>query len=48
MENSVTIFLIKKILYFRSISVKCIFLQIFNEIVENQDLYRNKDRQTYR
>ena len=26
-----------------SISVKCIFWQIWNEIVENQDLYRNKD-----
>ena len=28
---------------FLSISVKCILWQIFNEIVENQDLYRNKD-----
>ena len=25
------------------ISFKCISLQIFTEIVENQDLYRNKD-----
>ena len=24
-------------------SVKCILWQILNEIVENQDLYRNKD-----
>ena len=28
---------------FRSVSVKCISWQIYNEIVENQDLYRNKD-----
>ena len=26
-----------------SISVKCITWQIFDKIVENQDLYRNKD-----
>ena len=25
------------------IYVKCFFWQIFNEMVENQDLYRNKD-----
>ena len=32
-----------KISYFRSLSVKYISWSIFNEIVENQDLYRNKD-----
>ena len=32
-----------KILHFISISVKCILWQKFNEIVENQDLCRNKD-----
>ena len=32
-----------KILYIISISVKCIFWQILNEIGENQDLYRNRD-----
>ena len=26
-----------------SIYVKCILWQIFNEIVENQDLFRNED-----
>ena len=31
------------ILYFRSMSVKCISWPIFDEIVENQDLYKNKD-----
>ena len=35
--------LIQKILHFISISVKYILWQIFNEIVDNQDLYRNKD-----
>ena len=35
--------LIQKILYFISIPVKCILKQVFNEIVDNQDLYRNKD-----
>ena len=25
------------------LSMKCIFWQILNRIVENQDLYRNKD-----
>ena len=30
-------------LYFVSKSVKCILWQIFNDIVDNQDLYRNKD-----
>ena len=34
---------IQNTLYFVSKSVKCILWQIFNEIVENQDLYRNKD-----
>ena len=28
---------------FKSISVKCLSCQIYNEIVDNQDLYRNKD-----
>ena len=28
---------------FVSKSVKCILWQIFNEIIDNQDLYRNKD-----
>ena len=32
-----------KVSYFRSITVKCISWHIFNEIVENQDLYRNFD-----
>ena len=36
-------FFIKNILYFVSKSVKCILWQIFNEIVDDQDLYRNKD-----
>ena len=36
-------FFISNILYFVSKSVKCILWQIFNEIVDNQDLYRNKD-----
>ena len=27
----------------RSIPVKCVYWKIFNKIVENQDLYRNKD-----
>ena len=36
-------FFIQNILYFISKSVKCILWQILNEIVENQDLYRNKD-----
>ena len=31
------------ILFFVSKSVKCILWQICNEIVDNQDLYRNKD-----
>ena len=35
--------LIKKILHFISISVKCIRWHIFNENVENQYLYRNKE-----
>ena len=35
--------LIQKILHFISISVKCRLWQIFNEIVENKDYYRNKD-----
>ena len=30
-------------MYFISISVKCIFLQIFNDIKEDYILYRNKD-----
>ena len=34
---------IQNILYFVSKSVKCILWQIFNEIIDNQDLYRNKD-----
>ena len=33
----------KKILYFRGLSLKCLFRPIFNEIVENQDLNRDKD-----
>ena len=36
-------FLIQKISYFISISLIWIFLWVFNEIVENQDLKRNKD-----
>ena len=32
-----------KILYLLSIFVKCTFLKIFNEIVEYEDLYRNRD-----
>ena len=36
-------FLIQNIFYFKSKSVKCILWQIFNEIIDNQDLYRNKD-----
>ena len=36
-------FFIQNILYFVSKSVKCILWQIFNEIIDNQDLYRNKD-----
>ena len=36
-------FFIQNILYFVSKSVKCILWQILNEIVENQDLYRNKE-----
>ena len=36
-------FFISNILYFVSKSVKCMLWQIFNEIVDNQDLYRNKD-----
>ena len=32
-----------KISYFIGIPVKCISCQIFNKIVENQDLYKNKD-----
>ena len=35
--------LIQKILHFISISVKCILWQIFNEIVDNQDLCWNED-----
>ena len=34
--------LILKILHLISISVKCTLWQIFNEIVDKQDLYRNK------
>ena len=34
---------IQKILHFISIPVKCILWQIFNKIVDNQDLYRNKE-----
>ena len=30
-------------IYFVNKSVKCILWQIFNEIVDNQDLYWNKD-----
>ena len=33
----------KKILYFISTSVKCIFWLIYNEIRENEDLQRNRD-----
>ena len=33
----------QNILYFVSKSVKCILWHISNEIVDNQDLYRNKD-----
>ena len=40
-------FLIQNILYFVTKSVKCILWQIFNEIVDNQDLYRNKDDYQY-
>ena len=36
-------FLIQNILYFVSKSVKYILWQTFNEIIDNQDLYRNKD-----
>ena len=36
-------FLIWNMLYFQSKSVKCMLWQIFNEIVDNQDLYRNND-----
>ena len=35
--------LIQEILHFISISVKCILWKLSNEIVENHDLYRNKD-----
>ena len=31
-----------KIFYFIDMTVKCIFWQIKNKIVENQDSYRNK------
>ena len=30
-------------MYLLSKFVKCIFRQILNEIIKNQDLYRNKD-----
>ena len=36
-------FFIQNILYFVSKSVKCILWQIFNEIADNKDLYRNKE-----
>ena len=36
-------FFIQNILYFVSKSLKCILWQIFKEIVDNQDLDRNKD-----
>ena len=36
--------LIKNILHLISTSVKCILWQILNENVENQDLYKNKDK----
>ena len=39
-------FFLKVLFYFKdfiSISVKCIFWQLKNEIVENQDLYSKKD-----
>ena len=36
-------FFIQNILYFVSKSVKCILWPIFNEIVDDKDLYRNKD-----
>ena len=36
------LFKILMTLYFISISVICIFWWIFKEILENQDLYRNK------
>ena len=38
-----SIFFIQNILYFVSKFVKCILWQKINEIVDNQDLYRNKD-----
>ena len=44
MENSIFRFFFNiKDFIFRRLSVKFISWQIFNEIVENQDLYRNKD-----
>ena len=36
-------FFIQNILYSVSKSVQCILWQIFNGIVDNQELYRNKD-----
>ena len=35
--------LIQNILHFISISVKCTLWQIFDKIVDNQDLYGNKE-----
>ena len=36
-------FFIQNILYSVRKSVQCLLWQIFNEIVDNHDLYRNKD-----
>ena len=35
--------IIQNILYFVSKCVKCILWQIVNEVIDNQDLNRNKD-----
>ena len=36
------LFLFRTYIYLVSKSVKCLFWQIFNEIIDNQDLYRKK------
>ena len=41
-SNFIFYFFIQKIFHFINIFLKCIFWQIYKEIVENQDLYRNK------
>ena len=42
-ETKNSYFFIQNILYFVSKSVKFILWQIFNEIVDNEDLFRNKE-----